>query len=49
MKEFFYKDLMYDNYENMRKHFPEDYNYIPKTYNYPKDKKKLKKNLGSIN
>ena len=27
----------------MRKHFPEDYNYMPKTYIYPKDKEKIEK------
>ena len=47
MKEFFFKDLMYNNYENMKKHFPGDFNYIPKTYDYPKDQKEIEEIFGN--
>ena len=40
-EQIYLKDLLYSNYLKMRKHFPEDYNYMPKTYIYPKDKEKI--------
>ena len=46
MKEYFFKDLQYNNYENMRKHFPKDFNFMPKTYDYPKDEKEIEKKFG---
>ena len=44
--EYFFKNLMYKNYEYMRKHFPEDYNFMPKTYDYPSDEEEIKKKFG---
>ena len=46
MKEYFFKDLQYNNYENMRKHFPKDFNFMPKTYDHPKDQKEIEKKFG---
>lgn len=42
VETFFYKNLLYENYLNMKKYF-KAYNYMPKTYEYPKDKSKIEK------
>ena len=36
-----HKDLTYTYYLEMKKNFPEDYNYIPETYFYPEEKDKI--------
>ena len=40
---FFHKDELYLNYLYMKSYFPKSYNYMPKTYIYPKDKEKIEK------
>ena len=42
VETFFYKNLLYENYLEMNKYFKE-YNYMPVTYEYPKDKSKIEK------
>lgn len=38
---FFHKDELYENYLYMKSYFPKSYNYMPKTYIYPKHKQKI--------
>jgi hypothetical protein len=38
-----HKDLTYKYYLQMKKDFPDEYNYIAETYSYPEEKRKLKK------
>ena len=45
-EHYFLKDLLYKNYLKMQKIFPKDYNYMPLTYIYPKDKEKIEKKFG---
>ena len=40
---FFHKDELYTNYLYMKSYFPKLYNYMPKTYIYPKHKEKIEK------
>lgn len=35
----FKKDILYKNYNSMKKNFDEDFNYMPETFYYPEDKK----------
>ena len=42
VEEFFFKDLLYQNYQFMNTYFPKEYNFMPKTYEYPKDEKEIK-------
>ena len=42
VEEFFFKDLLYQNYKYMKSYFPKAYSYMPKTYEYPKDEKAMK-------
>ena len=44
--EYFYKNLLNQNYKHMKSFFPKDYNYMPKTYEYPKDAEKIKNKFG---
>ena len=39
--EFHHKDLLYQNYLAMKKIFKDDFNYMPETYCYPKDKNQI--------
>ena len=41
VEEFFFKDLLYQNYQYMKSYFPKAYSYMPKTYEYPKDEKAI--------
>ena len=36
-----HKDLTYLNYFNMRKQFPEDFDYMPETFSYPENKEEI--------
>ena len=38
---FYYKNELYRNYIYMKSHFNEDYNFMPVTYEYPKDAKEI--------
>ena len=42
-----HKDLTYLNYFNMKKKFPNDYNYMPETFAYPEDKKEIEKRFSN--
>ena len=42
VENFFFKDLLYQNYLYMKSYF-KAYNYMPITYEYPKDEKKIEK------
>ena len=41
------KDILYKNYYSMKKEFNEDFNYMPETYYYPKDKKIINKKFNN--
>ena len=45
VEEFFYKNLLYQNYLYMKSYF-KAYNYMPATYEYPKDAEKIEKKFG---
>ena len=38
---FHHKDILYENYLVMKKLFKDDYNYMPETYCYPRDKNQI--------
>ena len=38
---YYYKNILYQNYLNMKSHFEKDYNYMPLSYEYPKDAEKI--------
>ena len=42
--EILMKDTLYMSYQEMKKEFNDDYNYMSETYYYPDDKKIIKKN-----
>ena len=42
VETFFFKDLLYSNYMKMKEYFLE-YNYMPETYEYPKDESQIRK------
>jgi hypothetical protein len=44
---FFYKNLLYQDYSYMRSYFRKSYNYMPLTYEYPKDKEKIEKRFSN--
>ena len=46
VEDFFYKDLLYKNYLYMKSYF-KAYNYMPITYEYPKDAKKIEKKFSN--
>ena len=43
VETFFYKNLLYRNYLKMKSKFTKDYNYMPLSYEYPKDKEIIEK------
>ena len=44
---FFFKNILYKNYLYMKSFFPNSYNYMPKTYVYPKDKNIIEKKFNN--
>ena len=40
---YFYKNILYQDYSYMRSFFKQSYNYMPITYEYPKDKEEIEK------
>ena len=36
-----HKDNLFTNFKNMRNRFPNDFNYLPETYAYPEERKKI--------
>ena len=45
-EQYFLKNILYNNYLSMQKIFSKDFNYMPLTYIYPKDKEIIEKKFG---
>jgi len=46
--DFYMKSKLYQNYKFMKKLFNNDFNYMCETFTFPKDKRKIKKDLKII-